>query len=104
MVSDMEYQNTVITDIGTYYIGHFNLVTFRIMGKDWSIHVPFNKIHELMTTVFYDRECEDGMFLDSLKGTYVQVIINKRTNKIAGIAHILHKEKAYYYNNMGDED
>lgn len=75
-------RNTQIDKCGIKYIGHYNYAEIKIYGDCWGITIPTNRLRDL-TNIFPNKNWENGLFLEELKGEYLRLVHDENSNIIA---------------------
>ena len=75
-------RNTQIEKCGIKYIGHYNYSEIKIYGDCWGVTIPTNRLR-YFTDIFPNKNWEDGLFLEELKGEYLRIVYDENNNIVA---------------------
>ena len=79
---ELTVRNSQIEKCGIKYIGHYNHSEIKVYGDCWGVTIPTNRLRDF-TDIFPNKNWEDGLFLEELKGEYVRIVYDENDNIVA---------------------
>ena len=84
---EITVRNSQIEKCGIKYIGHYNYAEIKVYGDCWGVTIPINRLRDF-TNIFPNKNWEDGLFLEDLKGEFIRIVYDENNNIIA-LRHII---------------
>ena len=81
--------NGEIKKAGIKYIGHYNVSIIEIIGDNWRVEIPQNRLNDF-TKLFPEIYWEDGAFIEEIIGKYLRVTYDENMN-IHSLHHIVNQ-------------
>lgn len=94
---------STINEIGLQYIGHFNTISVKVIGDNWYVRIPLNRISEFCD-LFPEINWEDGEYIEKLQGHEITVqaddfqILTLSNKSFHGVCYNVNSTKDDNYN------